>query len=61
MITIYVDGACSGNGKENSKGGFGVVIVDKDNDIVLKLIKNMICMLEVLEKDYPKNIKILRR
>ena len=36
MITIYVDGACSGNGKENSKGGFGVVIVDKDNDIVLK-------------------------
>ena len=36
MYKIYVDGACSGNGKENSKGGFGVVIVNKDNDIVLK-------------------------
>lgn len=35
--------------------------VIKDNEIVLKLIKNMIYMLEALEKDYPKNIKILRR
>ncbi len=35
--------------------------VIKNNDIVNKLIKNMIFMLEVLEKDYPKNIKILRR
>lgn len=38
-----------------------VLEVINDNEIVLKLIKNMICMLEVLEKDYPKNIKILRR
>lgn len=38
-----------------------ILEVINDNDIVLKLIKNMICMLEVLEKDYPKNIKILRR
>lgn len=33
----------------------------KENDIVNKLINNMIFMLEGLEKDYPKNIKILRR
>jgi ribonuclease HI len=29
-MEIYTDGACSGNGYENSKGGFGVVVV-KDN------------------------------
>ena len=29
MITIYTDGACSGN---PGKGGWGVVILDKDND-----------------------------
>ena len=33
----------------------------KDNEIVNKLINNMILLLENLEKDYPKNIKILRR
>lgn len=33
MITIYTDGACSGNGKENSKGGFGVVVI-KDDKII---------------------------
>lgn len=33
----------------------------KENDIVNKLINNMIFMLEGLEKDYPKNVKILRR
>lgn len=33
----------------------------KEDEIVMKLINNMIFMLEGLEKDYPKNIKILRR
>lgn len=33
----------------------------KEDEIVMKLITNMIFMLEGLEKDYPKNIKILRR
>ena len=33
----------------------------KDNEIVNKLINNMILLLENLGKDYPKNIKILRR
>ena len=32
-----------------------------ENEIVKKLINNMVFMLESLEKDYPKNIKILRR
>ena len=27
MVEIYTDGSCRGNGKENSKGGFGVVAV----------------------------------
>lgn len=27
-IAIYTDGACSGNGKINSVGGFGVVVVE---------------------------------
>ena len=33
----------------------------KDNEVINKLINNMILLLENLEKDYPKNIKILRR
>ncbi len=33
----------------------------KEDKIVKKLINNMVFMLEGLEKDYPKNIKILRR
>ena len=33
----------------------------KENEVTKKLINNMVFMLESLEKDYPKNIKILRR
>ena len=33
----------------------------KQDNIIDKLLNNMIFMLESLEKDYPKNIKILRR
>lgn len=33
MITIYTDGACSGNGNENATGGFGVVVVKNDTII----------------------------
>lgn len=33
----------------------------KEDDIINKILNNMIFMLEGLEKDYPKNIKILRR
>ena len=28
MIKLYVDGSCRGNGKTESTGGFGVVVVD---------------------------------
>lgn len=33
----------------------------KEDNIINKLLNNMIFMLEELERDYPKNIKILRR
>ena len=29
-MIVFTDGACSGNGSENSKGGFGVVILNDD-------------------------------
>ena len=38
-----------------------LIEVLKEDIIVKKLINNMVFMLEGLEKDYPKNIKILRR
>ncbi len=33
-MIIYVDGACSGNGKENSKGGFGIVVYDDNKNLI---------------------------
>ena len=33
-MICYVDGACSGNGTENSKGGFGVVILDDSENLL---------------------------
>ena len=38
-----------------------IIEIKNDNEIVKKLINNMVLLLENLEKDYPKNIKILRR
>ena len=32
-----------------------------NNEVIKKLINNMVFMLESLEKDYPKNVKIIRR
>ena len=34
MYKIYTDGACSGNGKNDAKGGFGVVVVDYQDNII---------------------------
>ena len=28
MLYIYIDGACGGNGKEESHGGYGIIIFD---------------------------------
>ena len=42
---------------EEKKDNFEIVI-NTHNEIVDNLITNMINMLEDLEKDYPKNIKI---
>ena len=33
-MICYVDGACSGNGTENSKGGFGAVILDDLENLI---------------------------
>lgn len=33
MVVAYTDGSCLANGKTNSRGGFGVVIVE--NDLIL--------------------------
>lgn len=43
---------------ENDKTSIEIV---KNDNITNKLINNMIFMLSTIEKDYPKNIKILRR
>lgn len=42
---------------EQKKDNFEIVI-NKNDEIVDNLIKNMINMFKELEKDYPKNIKI---
>ena len=34
MYKIYTDGACSGNGKDDAKGGFGVVVVDYQDNVI---------------------------
>lgn len=33
-MIMYVDGACRGNGKDNAAGGFGVVVLDDNQNIV---------------------------
>lgn len=35
-----------------------IVKVEKQNDVVIKLLENMLEMLEELEKQYPKNIRL---
>ena len=42
---------------EEKKDNF-IVKINKNNEIVDKLINNMINMFKELERDYPKNIKI---
>ena len=34
MLYIYIDGSCRGNGSKNSKGGFGIVIFDKNRNLI---------------------------
>ena len=33
-MTIYTDGSCLGNGKTINSGGFGVVVLDKDENLL---------------------------
>ena len=33
-MIIYTDGACSGNGSESATGGFGVVVLDDNENII---------------------------
>ena len=34
-MIIFTDGACSGNGKANNSGGFGVVVMDNYETYVI--------------------------
>jgi len=34
MLYIYIDGSAKNNGKPNSKGGFGIVIFDDNNNLI---------------------------
>lgn len=34
MILIYTDGSCSGNGKKNNSGGYGVVVLESWDGVV---------------------------
>lgn len=33
-MIVYTDGACSGNGKANSRGGYGVVVLDDNENLI---------------------------
>ena len=33
-MVIYVDGSCNGNGKAVNSGGFGVVVLDNNENII---------------------------
>ena len=34
MLYIYIDGSCKSNGKENSNGGFGIVVFNNNNILI---------------------------
>ena len=34
MLYIYIDGSARNNGRDNSKGGFGIVIFDDDRNLI---------------------------
>lgn len=38
-MIIYTDGACQGNGKVSNKGGFGVVVLDNDENLLYNYSK----------------------
>ena len=33
-MIIYTDGSCLGNGKEHNTGGFGVVVLDNNENLL---------------------------
>ena len=33
-MIIYTDGSCSGNGTQHSRGGFGVVVLDNNENLI---------------------------
>ena len=39
MYKIYTDGSCTGNGKAVNSGGFGVVVVDNDENLLFNYNK----------------------
>ena len=39
-MIIYTDGSCLGNGNLNNEGGYGIVVLD-DNECLMILLKSM--------------------
>lgn len=40
VTTIYTDGSCLGNGKDTNTGGFGVIVLDKDQKVMVSYNKS---------------------
>ena len=38
-MIVYVDGSCTGNGKAVNSGGFGVVVLDNDENLIFTYAK----------------------
>lgn len=37
QFKIFTDGSCKNNGKENSKGAYGFIVLDEDNNAITQL------------------------
>ena len=41
-MIVYVDGSCTGNGKAVNSGGFGVVVLDNDENLIFTYAKRSV-------------------
>ena len=67
-MIIYTDGSAQNNGKTNSSGGFGVVVLDNNENLIYNYSKRDGCALcynakpierKIWLDDYPKAYDIL--
>ncbi len=64
IVTTTINGILSidsGAIKYGYKNDIMEIIIQKDDEITLKLIDNMLDLLRSLSKDYPKNINVKER